>query len=387
MKKQIFLIHGLLLIVGISFAQINVSHVTSELDVSSKQGVFYALPATLIQVNLKVTKTEYIAGPYAQYASKYLDLENVITDDYNNYEIVEARLNTSAVPDPDHIYFAELNPKTTKENVSVLLSLSEAGLAMGVDGTVPGGVETSLTSSGFHVKSGDTDYFRYFAETNLVEQTDTIIQKVVVDTVVMEKFYLDKRWVEKSDEQKAVEAANKINKIRDARFNLLSGYQEVPFDAGAISFMYDKLVKLEDEFLSLFAGISIKKQLHYTFTVKPDKEENSILTPVFVFSSTSGIKSVGSTGGEKINLRIEKLTDLTNLNAVVNKRNDGNSGNHGFYYRIPSSAIVTLEINNDIKPQRTFPISQLGETTYLPTHVTSVQFHKNTGAIKAILIN
>lgn len=387
MKKQIFLIHSLLLIVGISFAQINVSHVTSDLDVSSKQGIFYALPATLIQVNLKVTKTEYIAGPYAQYASKYLDLENVITDDYNNYEIVEARLNTTAVPDPDHIYFAELNPKTTKENVSVLLSLSEAGLAMGVDGTVPAGVETSLTSSGFQVKSGDTDYFRYFAETNLVEQTDTIIQKVVVDTVVMEKFYLDKRWVEKSDEQKAVEAANKINKIRDARFNLLSGYQEVPFDAGAISFMYDKLVNLEDEFLSLFTGISVKKQLHYTFTVKPEKEENSILTPVFVFSSTSGIKSVGSTGGEKINIRIEKLTDLTSLNAVVNKRNDGNSGNHGFYYRIPSSAIVTLEISNDIKPQRTFPISQLGETTYLPTHVTSVQFHKNTGAIKAILID
>lgn len=387
MKKKIFLINSLLLLTIFSIAQINVSHVTSEIDLSSKQGVFYALPSTLIKVNLKVTKTEFLAGPYAQYAAKYLDLGNVITEDYNHYEVKDVQLSPIAVPDPDQIYFAELNPKTTKENVSVLMSISEAGLAMGVDGTIPTNVKPSLSSSGFNIQSDDVDYFRYFAESNLVEHYDTIIKKVVVDTVVFEKFFLDKQWVEKSDEQKAVEAANKINTIRDAMFNLLSGYQEVPFDAGAISFMYDKLLELENEYMSLFTGISIKKQLHYTFTVQPEKGDNSTLLPVFVFSSTSGIKNIGSTGGEKINLRIDKLTDLSNISSVVNNRESGNANAHGFYYRIPSSAKVTLEINSDVKAQITLPISQYGETTYLPPHVTSVQFHENTGAIKAILVN
>jgi len=150
--------------------------------------------------------------------------------------------------------------------------------------------------------------------------------------------------------------------------------------------MYDKLMKLENEYMSLFTGISIKKQLHYTFTVKPEKDASTLL-PVFVFSSTSGIKNIGSAGGEKISLRIDKLTDLSNISSVVNNRKDGNANSHGFYYRIPSSAKITLEINNDVKAQSTFSISQFGEATYLPPHVTSVQFHKNTGAIKAILIN
>lgn len=387
MKRQLLIICSLIIFSGLSFAQINVSHVTSDLDVSNKDGIFYALPKTLVQVNLKVTKTEYIAGPYAQYAAKYLDLENVVTDDYNHYAITDVSLKSLSVPDPDQVYFAEISEKTTKENVSVLLSISEAGLAMGMDGTIPANLETSLSSNGFHLKSEDIDYFQYFAETNLVEFSDTIIQKVVVDTVVVEKFYLDKRWVEKSDEQKAVEAANKINNIRDARFNLLSGYQEISYDAGSIAYMDSKLQEMEDEYMSLFIGISIKKQLHYTYTVKPDKEQNSTLLPVFVFSSTSGIKDIGSAGGEKINLRVENQTELSNLNSVVSKRNQSTSGNHGFYYRIPSSAKFTLEVNNDIKAQSTFPISQFGETTYLPSHVTSVQFHKNTGAIKAILIN
>jgi hypothetical protein len=334
-----------------------------------------------------VTKTEYIAGPYAEYASKYLDLENVVKDDYNNYEILDIKLSPEAVPDPGHIYFAELNEKAGKENASVLISISEAGLAMGVDGSFPGNLKKNLTSSGFHIVSGETDYFRYFAETNLVEQNDTIVQKVVVDTVVVEKFYIDKRWVEKSDEQKAVEAANKINTIRESKFNLISGYQEVPFDAGAISFMYDKLLKLEDEYMSLFTGISVQKQLHYSFTVKPEKDNGTALLPVFTFSATSGIKGLGTAGGEKIHIRIEQITDMAGIDPVVNKRNENNLGNQGFYYRIPSSARVSLEMNNDVKAQITIPISQLGETTYLPPHVTSVQFHENTGAVKAILIN
>ncbi len=387
MKKQIIFLLGFLLINGISFAQISVSHVSNGLNLNSKQGVFYALPSTLIQVKLKVTKTEFIAGPYAQYAAKYLDLGNVVTDDYNHYEINDVQLSSLAVPDPNQIYFAELNPKTTKENLSVLMSISEAGLAMGVDGTIPSDVNASLSSSGFNIQSENVDYFRYFAESNLVEYFDTIIQKVVVDTVVVEKFYLEKQWVEKDDEQKAVEAANKINKIRDAMFNLLSGYQEVPFDAGAISFMYDKLMQLENEYMSLFTGISIKKKLFYTFTVKPEKDGSSALLPVFVFSPSSGIKDIGSAGGEKISLRIDKLTDLSNISSVVNNREEGNTNSHGFYYCIPASAKVSLEINNDVKAQSTIPISQFGETTYLPPHVTSVQFHKSTGAIKAILIN
>ena len=53
--------------------------------------------------------------------------------------------------------------------------------------------------------------------------------------------------------------------------------------------------------------------MNYTFTVKPEKDGNSSLLPVFVFSPTSGIKNIGSTGGEKINLRIDNTFHITKL--------------------------------------------------------------------------
>ncbi len=79
--------------------------------------------------------------------------------------------------------------------------------------------------------------FVFQAETNLYEKTDTVIRKVVVDTVTVEKMYFEKKWVEKSTEKKAVEAANMISKIRENRFNLITGYHEIAFDAGTMSYI------------------------------------------------------------------------------------------------------------------------------------------------------
>jgi hypothetical protein len=381
MRLKIISSFVLTVLIASGFSQIQVSHVTSNTDLGNKQGMFYALPNTVIQVKIDVIKTEYLAGPYAQYASKYLDLENVITDDYDHYEIVGAKLSSMASPDPNNIYFAVFDEKAIKENVSVLMSLSEEGLAMGMGG------KKDKKNTGIQINPEDESYFQYFAAPNLVEVTDTTITMVVVDTAVVEKIYLDKRWVEKSDEQKAVEAANKIEKLRKDKLNLLTGYQEIAYDAGTIRYMHEELSKMENEYLSLFTGISMKKKLTYTFHVIPEKEGVEMLVPVFVFSSTSGVKKLGSSGGEKINLHIENLSNLSDAETVINNHNSANGSARGFYYRIPSSAVVTLDINRDVKTQAVFPISQFGYISYLPPYVTSVQFHKNTGAIKKIQVD
>ena len=98
-------------------AQVKVFHATGGVNLNDKQGMYYALPRTLIKVNLTVDKTEYYAGPYAAYAGKYLDLENVSTNDYNEYAITEISLSTIAEPDPAHIYFAEFDDKMIKKEV------------------------------------------------------------------------------------------------------------------------------------------------------------------------------------------------------------------------------------------------------------------------------
>ena len=228
--------------------------------------------------------------------------------------------------------------------------------------------------------------FNYSAETNLYEKADTVIRKVVVDTVTVEKKYLDKKWVEKSTEQKAVEAANMVTKLRENRINLLTGYQEVAFDAGTMAYMDKQLKTLEDEYLSLFIGITVKKTLHFTLTVLPDLEHEFSSIPVFVFSERSGIKDINAPGGEKINLKIELSDPLESLMSINNEREKSYKGDRGFSYRIPVMAKVSMEVNNDLKSIGVFPIAQFGSVTYLPPTISSVQFFPETGGIKNVII-
>jgi hypothetical protein len=231
---------------------------------------------------------------------------------------------------------------------------------------------------------GTEDLFKYFAETNLYEQFDTIIRKVVVDTVTVEKIYLDQKWVEKTDEQKAVEAANKISQIREARYNLISGYQEIAYEASTVAYMDQQLQKLEKEYLTLFTGISLNKTFSYTFFVKPTEPDQTV--PVCVFSERSGIKSADASGGEKIELVIESTGDFSAIQSVVNKRNSTNTEKQGFYYRIPVMSHVKMALSKDLKVDVVFPISQFGVVTYLPPAATSVQFYESTGGVKTMLV-
>lgn len=385
MKTIILVIASLIFWITLD-AQINVKHITDGTNVSDKQGVFYALPRTLLAVDVEVLKTEYIAGPYAEFASRYLDLKDVNTSDYNEYKIVDLKVSILGVPDPEQVYFAEITDKATKENKSVLLSLSASGVAMDLEGNAPANILKDVSGFAVDDNSGSDRLFKYYAETNLYEKYDTIIQKVVVDTVTVEKIFLESSWIERSDEDKALEAANKISRIREARYNLLTGYHEIAYEADALAYMDKQLVEMEEEFLSLFTGLAYQKTLSYTIIVNPNSDDAGTSMPVFVFSERSGIKDLSAAGGEKVNISIESMGDFGTLKSITGQKNSS-GGEHGFYYRIPVMAKVKLTISNDINAEGVFPISQFGSVSFLPPDVTSVQFHPKTGAVKTMLID
>ncbi len=385
-KSFIQLLAVCLLCWNFGFAQIKVFHVTEGVDLEKKSGLFYALPRTLIKVEITVDKTEYYAGPYAAYAGKYLDLENVSTNDYNEFAISEVKLSSMSEPDPEHFYFAEFDTKSVKKGSAMLLSMSEAGLIAGFDGNVERSIIEEKVSHLSDIQNIYAGLFGYSAETNLYERADTITRKVVVDTVTVEKKYLDKKWVEKSTEQKASEAAKMVTKLRDNRINLLTGYQEVAFDAGTMAYMDKQIKTLEDEYLSLFIGITVNKTLHYSFAILPERDTDFSEIPVFVFSDRTGIKDKSSPGGDLIKLKINLADSLGVISSAVNRKNNEAKGDKGFSYRIPAMARVSVTINSDLKSSGVFPISQFGIVDYLPSSFTNVRFSKETGGIMNIII-
>ena len=371
-----------MLFINCVFAQVSVYHVDASTDLSGKNGLLYALPKTAIKVVVTVKKTENKKGPYAEYAAKYLDLDNVILNDYSSYEITGMQLTPVAVPDPANYYFVEINDKVSKEGKSMLLSLSQSGLILGLDNSF--GTKDIKEMIAKSKGSGDAydNLFSYFAETNLYEKTDTIIRKVVVDTAVIIKKYFEHRWIEKSNEQKAVEAANMISKIRENRFNLLTGYQEVAYDAGALIYMDKELQTMEKDYLSLFTGITFEEEFSYSFTVVPDENDETGKLPVFNFSNRTGVSEPTGGGGEKVYLEFQRSGDTKVLAGKVGASSEG----QGFYYRIPERTGVKVEVSKDIVVRKDFYISQFGVVSSLPSNATTLKFHEITGNIKTIVV-
>ena len=70
MRKTILL---LFIMIGISltqqgYSQINVFHIDNNATVSGKDGIFYALPRTVIKIDVTIDRIENYKGPYAEYA-------------------------------------------------------------------------------------------------------------------------------------------------------------------------------------------------------------------------------------------------------------------------------------------------------------------------------
>ena len=86
-------------------SSIRVVHINKDEVPEKTQGYYYAFPQTVLIINVSVRKTDKIKGPYAAFASKYLGLANVITQNSTSYDISDVTISTYVEPDPDQYYF------------------------------------------------------------------------------------------------------------------------------------------------------------------------------------------------------------------------------------------------------------------------------------------
>ena len=218
-----------------SFAQINVRHVDNAVTPDAKEGIFYALPRTIIKIDVTIDKIENYKGPYAEYALRFLGLKNVVQSSTVEYRINDIKITTAAEPDPDQYYFLELGSKSGKADMENMLALSESGLILGTMGASQDSSEKKVTirheeTPVVSEKDVFPEIFKYSTDMSVFEKVDTIIRRISIDTMTLERQVLKRTMVEKSPEQKAKEAADFISKIKDNRFNLVSGFQEVNYN-------------------------------------------------------------------------------------------------------------------------------------------------------------
>jgi hypothetical protein len=369
-------------------AQINVMHVDNNTTLTGKEGIFYALPRTVIRVDVTVDRIENYKGPYSEYALKYLGLKNVVEATSVEYKIMDLKISTSAQPDPENYYFVELGEKSSKAEKAGLLSLSESGLILGIVNEFP---EPEKVSAPAREQENTApteqdvfpEIFKYSADVSFFEKVDTIIRKVNIDTMMIERQVLKRTMIEKPVEQKAKEASDFISKIKDNRFNLISGIQEVNYNKETLEYMDEQLKILQKEYMKLFTGISIHKPLSFSFTYTPDPGQLNTDIPLFRFQKSKGIYPIDEPGGKAVTVRVQR-SGATGIVSSALKKSEDSRKVRGFYYRVPEMAKVTVKVDETLQEESSCLINQLGVLSCLPSNKWKAGFYKETGGIKAL---
>lgn len=377
---------------GVSFSQINVIRVDNNAMPQTGEGCFYSLPRTVVKIEVRIDRIENYKGPYADYALRYLGLKNVVFTNSVEYKISDIAITTYPEPDPDQYYFVELGEKISKGEKPASLSLNNAGLILG---TIPEARDTiSKEDNVINHEESSTEsaadafgeLFKYSADVSVFEKIDTIIKKINIDTMTLERQYLKRTMVEKSPEQKAKEAADFISKIKDNRFNLISGYQEVNYNQETLEFMDTQLKQLEKEYLKLFTGVNLHKTLIFSFKYIPLPNQINTEIPLFKFLRTKGIVDLDEPGGKVITIKIQRVGNTTMVASYLN-RAEKETKVHGFYYRIPELARVMVKLDEFTQEETQCLINQLGLVTFLPANRWKVRFHEETGGIKGLQVD
>jgi hypothetical protein len=381
---SLVIISTIILITGCSASRLNVLKVDQKQTEIKNDGIYYALPQTFIRIDITITKTETIKGPYSEFASKYLGLTNVVGQNSSSYELTGLRVRSENEPDPNQFYYVELSNKNLKNEKNLMLSLTDAGLIQNTNGcskVTDSSINDFRTEEELNIYP---DVFKYYADINLFEQVDTIIEKVVMDTITVEKKVLKRKMVEKSPEQKAKNAADFIIKIKENRFNLISGQQEVNYDKETFRYMNEELEKLENEYKKLFTGLNFTKTLNYSFVILPNSIKSTDSIPLFKFSKLKGVLDTSSVYGDLVYIKIKKSGITSNVAAFEKVRNVTIRKKHGFYYRIPEYGLVDILQSGLVKVSGKFLVSQYGVVTYLPPKEFAIEYYPKTGSIKSV---
>lgn len=317
-------------------------------------GIIYSLPKTVLEINIRTTKTYKVAGPYAQYAKEYFGIEDseVIKSNSESIEISRIYIQTKGKADPERTYFVTTCPKST-----FLIQKNEGGIIAGVNALHE--EETNIST-----RRAEKENLKLgFDKSDLSE----------------EYFFAD------SDEKAADIVASQIYAIRESRMDLLSGVADyAPADGASMQIMLNELRKKETSLMQLFIGKIIRTTETETIELSP--KENSNKNVLFYFSAQKGISTK-----EDINTKPVYISLNANKKEFfqLEKKDILKPTKQGLVYCLPGSADIEISDANNVYYKGNVNIAQFGTTLSLPRNLLDkknikIIFDTTTGDIKSI---
>ncbi len=238
----------------------------------ANEAITYYLPKTAVHVNVIIEKTNYTPGQLAEYAQRYMRLDNVSLEPYTTYRIIATNMYTTAEPDASKLFSLELDKNHFINNVSK----TEKGLLLAINGE---------------------------GKDNTVIPTFTPSKP---QPILNSKDYMSQDILSATSSAKMAElTANEIFEIRDSRTQLARGEADfMPKDGTQLKLMMSQLDTQEKALMQVFAGITTKDTTMTSITYIPTSEVEK--QPLFRFSKYYGIVDNDDLSGSPYYIKVAK---------------------------------------------------------------------------------
>ncbi len=322
----------------------------------NEYGIIYSLPMTHLDLEVVATKTIRKAGPYHQYAEKYLGLSNAITHDSESWEVTSVRVIPYGVPDPAEQYLMQFKPGSHGYIV-----VDERGLLLSINTSPMGDTITHAQPIKKEKSPLDGDeYANLFTEEMLMSASKAKMAEV---------------------------AAKQLYRIRESKLNLVTGeVDELPADGESYRLILQQLDEQAAALTALFMGTTQTETAVHHIDYLPMEDTNNEV--VFRISDLYGVVDADNLSGAPIylSLSITKEGTLpTNLKGEVKKM-----PKDAIPYAIPGEAEVTISNGKRTFFQDRISVAQFGvifgldPTPFTKKEPSCITFYPQTGAIRQI---
>jgi len=325
---------------------------------ANNYGITYSLPKTSLVVTTEITKVTCKAGPYYQYAERYLGVKNPIAEDNVYYELGKVSLSNVGIPDPDHAYMIEFKTGT----VAPYAYLTEEGLLCAIN----------------------AEYTPQESELDLVKKN-----KPEPVTATNTSVFSEELLMAGSLARQAEVAAKQIYRIRESRINILTGETDnPPADGAAMQIVMDELEAQEKALTNLFTGVYTKTTELYDVTIIP--HDNLDKEVIFRFSDKLGIVDADDLAGVPVYLNLTATERIPPMDPKEAEKKFKNA--KGVIYNVPGKASVEILMNKKTLFKGEVQVTQFGIQDSLASAMfedkkmpVKVLFYPETGAIKQVI--
>ncbi len=338
---------------------VTVTPVASD-DDAANNGLIYSLPTTALSIRIEAEMTVEKVGPYYKYSNRYLNLSEVITENKTSWKITGATIESYGQANTDLRY------KVTADNAPLpAIALSDDGVLLGINVSPASSdpARPARPKKKDRAPSSDLSFDDIPLEHDIATKTSTAAM--------------------------AEETANAIYRLRQKRLSLLGGEDAVVLnDEGSYKRVLAELKTLEDQYVSLFAGLRQTTKVTRTFTIVPDP--NGLTNTVLVrFSETDGFLDVMDLNGKPVyvDLTFERQASLNELAASSKQRKA--EPLTGLRYIVPGEVTVQILDRSTLLLSQVVKCSQNGQVVTLPASLLTnenvkIELNPANGALQSI---